>query len=425
MQQRANPIPETLESIQGGYPESLQIYRIPASKYWYVRCRMERKRVTKSLKTEIKTDAIREAKAFFNNLILRRAKGVPLTNSPNFKTVAEDLFKVDQERVNRGERKQSVVDDAKSIYESTLVKFFGRSHCKDITYQKLNDYIEYVKNRPDRKPIGSKTLKNHFIILSKILKHASKLGYIDQLPILPTISQTDNPREWFSPPQYEALIRHIDEMIQQRIVVRYVPVTLELKYLVTFIVNSFLRPADLKHLKHKHIEAVTRGELRFLRIMATGKVKAAPVVSMPAAVAIYSELKTFNNGQDEDYLFFPKLTDRGYAMSTMAKQFNEALTRAALKVGSGAPRTLYSLRHTCIMNCLLNGSADILTVARNCRTSVEMIQRFYGSHLTAEMNVERLITRNAVTSEQGASLEPFFRSESKSEVTAEETTTQG
>jgi hypothetical protein len=33
---------------------------------------------------------------------------------------------------------------------------------------------------------------------------------------------------------------------------------------------------------------------------------------------------------------------------------------------------------------------DLLTLARNARTSVEMIERFYASNLTAEMNIDLL-----------------------------------
>ena len=57
---------------------------------------------------------------------------------------------------------------------------------------------------------------------------------------------------------------------------------------------------------------------------------------------------------------------------------------------SGESRTLYSLRHTAIMFRLLQGDkVDLLTLARNARTSVEMIDRFYAKHLTAEMNVQQ------------------------------------
>ena len=49
---------------------------------------------------------------------------------------------------------------------------------------------------------------------------------------------------------------------------------------------------------------------------------------------------------------------------------------------------MYSLRHTAIMFRLTNSQGlDLLTLARGARTSVEMIDRFYAKHLTAEMNV--------------------------------------
>jgi hypothetical protein len=36
---------------------------------------------------------------------------------------------------------------------------------------------------------------------------------------------------------------------------------------------------------------------------------------------------------------------------------------------------------------------DLLTLARNARTSTEMIERFYASHLEGEMNIEMLQSR--------------------------------
>lgn len=54
-------------------------------------------------------------------------------------------------------------------------------------------------------------------------------------------------------------------------------------------------------------------------------------------------------------------------------------------------RSLYSLRHTCIMYRLLYGEGlNLLTLARNARTSTEMIECFYASHLEGEMNTEIL-----------------------------------
>lgn len=59
----------------------------------------------------------------------------------------------------------------------------------------------------------------------------------------------------------------------------------------------------------------------------------------------------------------------------------------------GKVRTAYSLRHTYICLRLMEG-ADIYQIAKNCRTSVEMIEKFYAAHIknmidAAAINVRR------------------------------------
>ena len=62
----------------------------------------------------------------------------------------------------------------------------------------------------------------------------------------------------------------------------------------------------------------------------------------------------------------------------------------------GQARTLYCLRHTAITFRLLYGQGiDMLTLARNARTSVDMIENFYASTLSGEMNVGMLQSRRA------------------------------
>ncbi|WP_367386470.1 hypothetical protein [Lentilitoribacter sp. EG35] len=74
--------------------------------------------------------------------------------------------------------------------------------------------------------------------------------------------------------------------------------------------------------------------------------------------------------------------------------FNDVLTDNDLKYDRhGKSRTAYSLRHSYICFRLLEG-ADIYQVAKNCRTSVEMIERHYAAHLkdmidTSLVNVRR------------------------------------
>ncbi|MFN8928824.1 MAG: site-specific integrase, partial [Alphaproteobacteria bacterium] len=70
------------------------------------------------------------------------------------------------------------------------------------------------------------------------------------------------------------------------------------------------------------------------------------------------------------------------------------LNRAKLKIDrDGNRRTAYSLRHTYICMRLMEG-ADIYQIAKNCRTSVEMIEKFYAAHIkntldAAAINVQK------------------------------------
>jgi hypothetical protein len=69
--------------------------------------------------------------------------------------------------------------------------------------------------------------------------------------------------------------------------------------------------------------------------------------------------------------------------------FNRILKEEDLKVDrEGQRRTLYSLRHTYICLRLMEG-ADIYQIGKNCRTSVEMIEKFYASHIKTRLMPRR------------------------------------
>src|SRR5260370_18653767 len=55
----------------------------------------------------------------------------------------------------------------------------------------------------------------------------------------------------------------------------------------------------------------------------------------------------------------------------------------------GRPRTAYSLRHTYICFRLMEG-ADIYQIAKNCRTSVEMIEKYYAAHIKTKLNASAI-----------------------------------
>jgi hypothetical protein len=172
---RTTPIQDSIEHIPP-YPENFFIYKITASRFYQASARLYGVRAKKSLKTKSRAIAKMAATEFFDGLYSKKAQNIPLVESPNFSKAFEDLMKLDQRRVNSGKLKQSSVISAQYIYKADLGNCFEKINCKDITYQKMNEYIEYLQTREGRKPISDKTIKNHVVVLSKILTHAKKLG---------------------------------------------------------------------------------------------------------------------------------------------------------------------------------------------------------------------------------------------------------
>ena len=171
---------------------------------------------------------------------------------------------------------------------------------------------------------------------------------------------------------------------------------------IRFMVNSFVRPGDIRQLKHKHVQVV-RGASVYLRMnLPQIKRHDAPMVTLRPAVNVYEALlkkaQADGHGRPDDYVFLPAETDRTYALAVLGFWFKWVMREAGVASADalGRDRTLYCLRHTSIMFRLLYGQGiDMLTLARNARTSVQMIERFYASALDGEMNVAMLQSRRS------------------------------
>lgn len=224
------------------------------------------------------------------------------------------------------------------------------------------------------------------------------------LPNFPTIKKKDEPRGWFPVAQYKALIAKGTDLVGTSAKVltteagppRTLKFTADLPKMIQFMVNSFIRPTDLKNMQHKHVEIV-RSEQVYLRLtLPKSKSKDAPIVTMAEAVTVYEQLKSIyadeSLAESDDYVFMPQYRNRDTALRELQHQFNYLLEDLGFKSGpQGEARTIYSLRHTSIMFRLLDGDKiDLLTLARNARTSVEMIERFYASKLTGEQNIDMI-----------------------------------
>ncbi len=126
-----------------------------------------------------------------------------------------------------------------------------------------------------------------------------------------------------------------------------------------------------------------------LEISVRGKRGVGYCKSTAGAVRPFERLKKRNapDGQEA-----PEPTDLVFQKGHR-QLFNNILDETNLKFDrEGQRRTAYSLRHTYICPRLMEG-ADIYQIAKNCRTSVEMIEKYYASHISTNLDAAAINVR--------------------------------
>lgn len=150
--------------------------------------------------------------------------------------------------------------------------------------------------------------------------------------------------------------------------------------------NTGLRPDEAYNIEHRDVDIVeddATGEV-ILEIEVRGKRGVGYCKSMPNAVRPYQRIVQRNKPQPMDKVF----------PTNHLRMFNTVLDQEGLKfIRDGKRRTAYSLRHTYISLRLMEG-ADIYQVAKNCRTSVEMIEKHYAAHIKNVIDASAINVRH-------------------------------
>ena len=402
----ANPMTETLQSVPG-MPSKLKIYKIPNSRFWWCRVYFDGKYRITSLKTERLKDAQDGAKKFFNQVLIDAQLGQGSVSSARVSRsfIAVGAKFVESQNVPDKPRRYQ---DDKHKFNKELASYFGEKDVGDISSADVGALAKKLLVEGK----APATVNQYLIVVRKILRYASDNRLITAVPNFPKIksSQGQTKRDYFPQDEYKRLVTAIEEMAEEVILVRGVPVTLEFKYLVQFMVNSFIRPSDLRVLRRSHVKvqvnssAKNKSDKNFLLLTHPAtKTTAQEVVTMPAAYGIYKALIDFQDKRIAtlkarkskvikrltDHVFFPEYPNRDTMIAVAGRIFSAAVKRAGLETES-EKHTLYSLRHTSIMYRLLLGTTSTLELARNARTSQAMIDKFYASRLTPLMSVESI-----------------------------------
>jgi integrase len=392
----ANPLTNTVQTVPG-MPTKLKIFKVASSRYWWVRIYLDGRYRMSTLKTEKLREAQEAAKKFFYQALLDaeqgndRSKGRILSRS--FISVGAKFI----ESQNVPDKVRRYNDD-RIRFNKELVPYFAEKDVGEIT----NADIGALAKQMQQQGKSPATVNQYLIVLRKILKYAVDNRLIQAIPNFPKVKGKGamTKRDYFEFKEYETLIQTIEDMAADGTRVRGVLVTLEFKYLVQFMVNSFIRPSDLRVMRHEHVhvminQAVKKaGDKKYLLLKHPAtKTTDQEVVTMPAAHGIYQDLRAMQEmrgfGRAKDFVFFPEYDNRSTMIAVAGRIFSAVIKRGQL-VQEGEKHTLYSLRHTSIMYRLLLGETSTLELARNARTSQAMIDKHYASRLTPLMAVDSI-----------------------------------
>lgn len=384
----------------------VQVYKRPNSRKWQCYTFLAGKHRRQSSDQEVLAHALQWAEDWYLDLRGKERAG-RLKAGHTFQEAAA-MFQREFTVITLGQRSERYVRNLNSDINRCLIPFFGDMPVADITPGVVQEYrvhradthrrrqeeersraLAAGKEPPPLKPLARNTIANELIGVRQVLRTAHRHGWIWGLPDLSFPYKTAGKvghRAWFSPDEYRQLYtatrRRAKNPGRKSSRLPYE----QLHDFVLFMANTGLRPDEARNLQYRDVRIVLddRTNETILEIEVRGKRGVGHCKSMPSAVRPFQRLVERNDPQPGD-LVFP---------GRMHRLLNRVLEKENLKLDrDGKARTAYSLRHTYICLRLMEG-ADIYYIAKNCRTSVEMIENHYAVHLkhtldTAFINVRR------------------------------------
>lgn len=366
-----------------GYPDKIKIYQMAASPFWQVRCYDSGKSIRRSTGATDKRDAFKFAKSLYEKINYDKRNGVAVRKTTRFDVCAKKMLEMQANRVALNDCTKMSHDNDIYLLDGKILPVFRDKDIAEIDHQSLKDFVAHICG--DLKP---SSIQRHFAIIRKVFDHASDRNL---LKTLPKNQNKDEPRGWFTGREYATLLVRANKLVGTERAIRLaqkgaqvqgnlvcnLKFTADLPKMIELMVNSYIRPTDLKNMRYHHVEIVHNTHT-FMRLsLPESKKHDKPIATQAKAVALNEEFYATHSvdglASEQDYVLMPEFPNRDMALQLLQHQFNELLDDLGFKTGPrGEARTIYSLRHTCIMYALKHHTAEHVTIAKNARTSGEM-----------------------------------------------------
>jgi integrase len=367
----------------------LHLYKRENSRYWQCSTFIGGRNLRLSTKEEGISQAKDVAEEWYLELKGKYKRG-DLKHGKTFDQAAKQ-FSREFAIITEGQRNAQYVEDHARRLKLHLLPFFGNVILSEINPGLVQEYRIYRREKAVEergKPPARSTMHQEIVVLRQVLKTANRHGWLPYLPDLSEPFRSSGKishRAWFSPEEYKKLYEATRRRAQTPKRNRYAWECAQLHDYVLFMANTGVRPDEAARLEYRDVSIVhdDASDETILEIEVRGKRGVGYCKSTTGAVVPFRRLKKRNNPEPTDRLF-PK---------THHILFNNILDEEGLKLDrEGNRRTAYSLRHTYICLRLMEG-ADIYQIAKNCRTSVEMIEKYYASHIKTSLDAAAINIR--------------------------------
>jgi integrase len=423
--------------------ERYQLFQRKGSTRWQMRFSVRGQgQLKRSLDTDDRAEAERRADAIWYAATYRAKQGLS-AKAHGFEAVAEEFIAQILREVERGERRADQGKSEPAMIRRFFIPYFGSKPIDTINDTDLERYVEWRRTywtegpgklithieyergghrlqRPVKRSVPTVSRqRGETVVLRALLRWASRQGYLKTPPEITIKARRapDNRRPSLEPHEFArleavSLSRLVDPIMdgtgalvnasdrRSWRIKRLDDHTRRDRTLLHAYVMigafSGLRPTEMYNLTWGDVLGYRAGrskpvDQRDIRLQVRGKGKSGKAIPQKAAIPWFDTLWMLfqrsmgREPQDSDPVF---ASEQGKRVSSVANGFTELLKAAGLERDHrGIKRTPYSLRHFYISEQLANG-AEVMDVARNCRTSLVMIDKHYG-----QVRLERVADR--------------------------------
>jgi integrase len=423
--------------------ERYQLFQRKGSTRWQMRFSVRGQgQLKRSLDTDDRAEAERRADAIWYEATYRAKQGLS-AKAHGFEAVAEEFIAQILREVERGERRADQGKSEPAMIRRFFIPYFGSKPIDTINDTDLERYVEWRRTywtegpgklithieyergghrlqRPVKRSVPTVSRqRGETVVLRALLRWASRQGYLKTPPEITIKARRapDNRRPSLEPHEFArleavSLSRLVDPIMdgtgalvnasdrRSWRIKRLDDHTRRDRTLLHAYVMigafSGLRPTEMYNLTWGDVLGYRAGrskpvDQRDIRLQVRGKGKSGKAIPQKAAIPWFDTLWMLfqrsmgREPQDSDPVF---ASEQGKRVSSVANGFTELLKAAGLERDHrGIKRTPYSLRHFYISEQLANG-AEVMDVARNCRTSLVMIDKHYG-----QVRLERVADR--------------------------------